>query len=194
MDYKRLVLGPFYTNCYIINDNDKTIIIDPADDSEKIIKEVKTVDYIIITHMHWDHVGALSGLKKAFPKAVVCLGRKENSDPNYILEKVGLSRQNEIEIPIINKRLSEGDSVGSFSVLETPGHTIGSISLYSPGYKILFSGDTIFKNGIGRTDLGGNYQDIIESIQKILCLDDNTTILPGHGDKTTIAQEKLNLF
>ena len=79
-----------------------------------------------------------------------------------------------------------------FDVIRTPGHTLGSVSLYSEAEKVLFSGDTLFKEGVGRWDLGGNYSELSNSIDKLKALPDATEVFPGHGEFTTIAFEKEN--
>ena len=157
MKVEILVLGPLDTNTYILSKDGKCIIIDPADDAEKIVSFCSKyeVEEIIVTHHHFDHVGALDGLKKYY-------------------------------------KLEENVKSGMFDyeVIETPGHTDDSISIFFGGQNLLFSGDLIFYHSIGRYDFpNSNYNDLIKSLEKISKLSLDTTIFPGHGEKTSLNEE-----
>ena len=170
MEVKKIVVGPLQTNCYLIIKDNKVLIIDPGDDFLKIKNAVgnKKVVGIIVTHYHFDHVGALEE----------CL--------NYY----------NVHIYDINN-LKEGTNkidIFNFEIIYTPGHKEDLISVYFPSEKMLFCGDFIFENSIGRCDLpGGNYNIMIESIKKILKLSDDTIIYPGHENITSIMKERNNL-
>lgn len=169
MIVETLVLGELDTNCYLLRKDNKVIVIDPADEVDKIINKIgndKLVG-IIIPHNHFDHVGALKKLKKHFNAKVY--------DKNNLNEK-------EYDIEDFN-----------FKIIYTPGHTDDSISVYFEKEKIMFVGDFIFKNSIGRTDLGGNMKDMINSISMIKKYND-VTIYPGHGEITDIESEKYNNY
>lgn len=167
MNIKIIVVGQLETNCYILENDDECIIIDPGAEPIKIDQQInKNLIGIIITHYHYDHVGAL----------------------NYFREKY--------KIPIYDySNLKEGNNkIGSFSfdMLTTPGHTSDSISIYFKNENIMFVGDFVFYHTIGRTDLPtGNYIEMKQSIEKIKKYD-NIKIYPGHGNATTLTEEKEN--
>ena len=170
MNVKRVVVGPLQTNCYILEINNSVLIIDPGDNFALIkdsIGENKTVEGIVITHSHFDHVGAL------------------NEAMNYYhVNKYGMNN------------LSEGtNNIGpfNFDVIYTEGHYFDSITLYFKNINTMFVGDFIFKNSIGRVDLdGASVPDMIKSINKILEYP-NVKIMPGHGESTTLDDERENL-
>lgn len=167
MKIKRLILGSLETNCYILKNNDEVLIIDPADDYEEIIKNTdnKKILGVIVTHHHFDHIGALPNFK----------------DKYKIYDYSNLLDDNKI---------------GSFKFkrLITKGHTDDSISIYFEKDKVLFSGDFIFKHEIGRCDLGGNVEDMKNSIEYIKKFPKDITIYPGHGEKTTLEDELKNNY
>ena len=194
-------VGIMGVNCYIIGDKSEAIIIDPGSDAEKIIKilednEIKA-KYVLLTHCHFDHILAVEKvLKETGVKLVACQLEKENllsSDINYTSK---YSRKPvELSADIY---LKQGDTIKSgkyeFTVLETPGHTSGSMCLYCEKEKVLLSGDTLFYTSVGRCDLAtGNEKELIKSIkEKLFTLPDDTIVLPGHGENTTIGFEKMN--
>ncbi len=154
-----LVVGSLQENCYIlVNEKNEALVIDPGDEAEKIISFLQPykVVGILVTHFHFDHVGALKQLE------------------NYYNLKA-------------NQQVKEFNYV----VLKTPGHTMDSISFYFSNEKIMFVGDFIFLRGIGRTDLGGDNELMLASIKKTLEeIPDDTILYPGHGDWTTLKNEK----
>lgn len=196
----RMMAGVYGVNCYLLYDESKEgIVVDPGGDVDEILEVIKEneldIKYIVLTHGHGDHIGGLMGLKAAldvpvmvheFEKELLMDGSK-NLSPTMAMGKV------EVEPDIL---LKDGDKIkvgnGEILVIHTPGHTKGGISL-KIGDNIL-TGDTLFKGSIGRTDLlGGNYEQIIESIKtKILVYPDETMIHPGHGPSSTIASEKTS--
>jgi len=198
MNLQTLTLGPLATNCYLLSE-DKTVIIDPAAESEKIIREIsllkKPVSHIIYTHAHWDHIGAGKKVKDA-TGAEVIIGKKDLPFLNDSGNNLSSFIFSEGEAAAADRPVEDGDIIISGSVelrvIETPGHTPGGISLYTDS--ILFSGDTLFFNSIGRTDLpGGNFEDLIESVkQKIFKLADSVKVFPGHGSPTSVGWEKKN--
>lgn len=185
MFLKKLVVGQLGANCYIFGD-DKTkeaVVIDPGGNASEIIEAVKSnllkITAVINTHGHFDHTfdnEALRGYSKS---------------PLLIHEDDG-----EMLASPPDKYLKDGEvvSVGSLrlKVIHTPGHTRGSICLECASEKIIFTGDTLFAGGIGRTDLpGGSEKQIFSSInKKLLICPDDTTIYPGHGPSSTIGEEK----
>ncbi|MDD2480862.1 MAG: MBL fold metallo-hydrolase [Lutispora sp.] len=201
MKFKRLPLGVYQANCYILWDEEtnKTAVIDPGGDFDELRKFIESnnlnIKYIILTHGHGDHIGALIEAKDYFKAEVMVhsddYDMLQNNNRNYS-SKLGY---NKVEVKA-DKKLNDGDviSLGSIfmEIIHTPGHTRGSICIKCDN--IVFSGDTLFAGSIGRTDLdGGSFNDIINSIKnKILILPDNTEVYPGHGPSTTVAIEKKN--
>ena len=194
-----LELGPFFVNCYIVGDPESRegMIIDPSWEPDRIIAHVDrhglSIDKIVITHGHSDHIGALDEIRNHF-KAPVLIGEKDAvmlTDPMANLS--GMTGGQIITNPA-EKFIKEGDTVSvgrfEFKVLETPGHSAGSISLY--GHGVAFTGDALFLGSIGRTDFPGcSHETLINSIQtKLLTLPDDTIIYSGHGPDSTIGQER----
>lgn len=191
----RFTLSEFYTNNYCFIKNGKVLIIDSTESKPIInfIKEKKLkVAGLILTHGHVDHIcGA-----KSFQQFNIIPLMNKNDDIQIKISQSIYKEYGFEEEPLFNyQHIEEGKlKIDEFEieVIETPGHTEGSISLLIDG--ILFSGDTLFKGSIGRTDLiGGCLNQILKSIKnKLLVLPNDTIVLPGHGEKTTIGEEKLN--
>lgn len=189
------------TNCYIVVDEEtkETMIIDPANHSEKICEMLEILEakpkYIYLTHCHGDHTGAVVDLQNKYG-AKVLIERKESEN----LKNPEITLNYYIGIPDIrleeDSRVDDNDLIHlgnlEFRVILTPGHTNGSTSLYCEKEKMLFSGDTMFRRTWGRTDLPtGSLVDIIDSItNKLLVLPDDTIVYPGHGKSTMIREEK----
>jgi hydroxyacylglutathione hydrolase len=207
MILETVVVGPLQCNCYILGceKTREALLIDPGEDAALIIpvleKHALHVRYILSTHAHIDHVGDLEKLKDV-TKAEALLHEKDL--PLYS----NLEMQAKwLGVPVpatatIDNFVDQGDRIcfGELGgeILSTPGHTPGSICLHLPeGAGKLFAGDTLFFRSIGRTDLwGGSQEEILKSIrQKILTLEGSTVVFPGHGQPTTIDQERrLNPF
>jgi glyoxylase-like metal-dependent hydrolase (beta-lactamase superfamily II) len=201
MILKILIVGELQTNCYILGD-EKTkqgVVIDPGGDFEIIedhLKKLKLkIKYIILTHGHVDHIGALAQLKKA-TGAEILIHSKDSAmlyDPN---QNLSIFSGDEIIATKADKLLEEGDIIQcdgiKLEILHTPGHTPGSISLLTD--EMIFTGDALFCGSIGRTDFpGSSYQKLISSIKdKILTKEDDLIIYPGHGPSSTIGEEKRN--
>lgn len=202
MFIKEVLIPNFGTNCYIVGceETAQALVIDPGGFADIIWQEAQKAGYeitqIVLTHGHADHTmeaGKLQMLAGGVPIAI-------SENDAFMLENPIMSgammfgmRAMPISADIYLKDQDEV-VVGNltFSVLHTPGHTPGCISLYAPGH--LFSGDTLFEHSIGRTDLpGGNTEEILMSITtKLFVLPDETVVYPGHGMKTTIGEEKKN--
>jgi hydroxyacylglutathione hydrolase len=199
---RALELGPFLANCYIVG-SDKTregIIIDPVAEAETIMDNVRqlglTITLIVATHSHPDHIMALVQIKEE-TGAPFAMHEAESAGmiASGMARVMGMFMSGSAEpLPKPDMSLKDGDviEVGdlSFSVLHTPGHSPGGISLYGQG--MVFVGDTLFNFSIGRTDFPGcSHQQLIESINsKLLTLPDETTVYPGHGPQTTIRAER----
>ena len=205
MIIKRLGVGPIQANCYIIGDEDtkEGAIIDPGDDAEIILKEVRglglNITYIIATHGHFDHNAAVAGLKEAMPEVPFMV---HEEDLFFIKEsKESAQRWGIIidQVPDPDGYIKEGDAIEIggivLTVLYTPGHSPGGISLLCR--EGIFVGDTLFQGSIGRTDfLKGSMFELKRSIRKNLyTLPDETKVFTGHGPETTIGEEKrFNMF
>ena len=201
MILKTLIVGELETNCYILRDENTNegIIIDPGGDFkeiEKVLEELYLeIKYIVLTHGHGDHIGVLAELKKKTCAQILI--HKEDaemlSDP---VKNLSILSYTPISVPEADRLLKDEDKIKigkiELEVLHTPGHTQGSISLWTD--KIIFTGDLIFYGSVGRTDLpGGSYQKLLRSIQdKILDKEDDTIIYPGHGPSTTVGEERMN--
>lgn len=195
---KKMATGYFGENCYIIGDNSVCCVIDPGAPAADILKFVEDeglrVKFIILTHMHYDHIISTDIVRKATGATVAChrLDAPLASDP--VGNCSGLFGSNlKIEEPDI--LFEDGDIVTSgeimLEIIHTPGHTRGSICIKND--KNLFTGDTLFCMSIGRTDLGGGDQTLLlDSIRnKLLVLPDDTIVYPGHGMNTDILNEKM---
>ncbi len=203
LDYLKFPVGELEANLYIIwsISSRKAVILDPgawSTDIEAKIEELKLIpEKIILTHGHIDHCGGVESAAALY-KIPVSIHKNElpvlNSEINKDLgNSLGVSPPEKIDYYI-----KEGDSIilsdTVIKIIETPGHTPGSICLYSE--KLLFTGDTLFCGSIGRTDLpGGDYTEITRSLDRLKKFPPNTIILPGHGDISTLESElELNPF
>jgi len=185
MELKRLEVGSFENNCYIVScaETGEAVLIDPAAEAPKIVEEIKRkrVKFILITHGHMDHIGALEEIRKE-TKALVGIHERDSlalrQKADFFLGDGQALKFGNLEIKAIH----------------TPGHTPGGVC-FRIG-KVLFSGDTIFPNGPGNTALpGADYRQILKSIHsKIFPLPNETIIYPGHGLETTVGREKATEF
>lgn len=167
MNVETVKVGALQTNCYILECNGETLVIDPGDDFyilKRYLMEKKVIG-VLVTHNHPDHIGALSSVVESF------------------------------NIPVYNKsNLTEGKhEIGPFhfEVIYTPGHTSDSVTYFFYEYNFLFSGDFLFKGTVGRMDLEtGSVDDMRNSLEKIVEYSDRISVYPGHGDRTTLGEEK----
>jgi hydroxyacylglutathione hydrolase len=201
MQFKNITVTDFMTNCFIIWDEEtkEGIVLDPGGDAAGILREIKAENIkiigIVITHAHIDHVGALGAIRDA-TGAQIMIHKEELPVLKYASKMGGMFGVRIEEPPEPDRLLSEGDVINfgkySLKVLETPGHSPGGISLIASDGITCFSGDTLFAQSIGRTDLpGGDYDTLIRGIKtKILPLGDDVKVYPGHGPATTVATEK----
>lgn len=201
MIHKVIPVGPLQCNCSIIGDETTgdAMVIDPGDNIDAIsaiLRENKLqVKQIVITHAHIDHVGGAMKLR-ALTGAPILLNQND-----YALLKMLDVQATWIGVPppgnvSVEADLADGDSLQTGSlkanVMHTPGHTEGSVCLYFPAEKLLIAGDTLFARSIGRTDLpGGSYEKIMRSLHtRVMTLPDETVVVPGHGQRTTIGEER----
>ena len=207
MKIYRMVLGPVSTNTYLVADDaGNTAVIDPADRPNDIIAHLRaknlTPRAILLTHGHFDHIGAIKGLKEAYPDLPVIIGR----DDEYRLKESELRKESWLTPAMMEqytglaatRTLCDGDTIDvgalHFDVITTPGHTEGGVTYRCGDY--LFTGDTLFCGSIGRTDFaGGNYAQLISSLKKLAQLPGDYTVLPGHDMDTTLeAERKTNYY
>ena len=198
---KILTVGPFAANCYIVGSTStkQGMIIDPGADADVIMRTVQetglSISVIVITHAHMDHVGALREVQQK-SSAQFAIHEAEKgfvfSTPMRMLTSIGVSPVK--SPPRADTLLKDGDLIDlgdlHFEVLYTPGHSSGGICL--SGHGVVFSGDTLFKFGIGRTDFPGmSHERLMYSIrEKLMVLPDETIVYPGHGPPTTIGDER----
>jgi hydroxyacylglutathione hydrolase len=195
-------VGPIKCNCTILGDEEtqEAIVIDPGDDPGEILARLEKhklkATQLVCTHTHIDHVGAIYGVQERLgtPAAI-------HKADLFLFDKLDVQAQwCGMPVPkrgVIDQFVADGDAVGchgiEIGVIHTPGHTPGSSTFHLKGRQnILFTGDTLFMQSIGRTDLwGGSYQEILRSIEKkLMTFDDDTLVIPGHGHATTIGHER----
>lgn len=170
MKIDKVETGFLSENCYIVSSGKNAIVIDPGDEYDKIKRRIdyRNVLAVLITHHHFDHVGALSDLLKDYNVEVIDYKSK------------------------INQKIKDF----SFTIIKTPGHTKDSVTFYFKKEKIMFTGDFLFNDSIGRTDLdSGNMNDMKKSIELIKKYDKDIKIYPGHGEDSTLGYEfENNIF
>ncbi len=206
MIHEVVVVGALQCNCSILGDEEtrEAIVIDPGDEVERILAVLKkhrlTAKYIINTHAHFDHVGNCRELKEA-TGAEIWLHKADLPIYETAPRQAALFAMygvKPIHLTPVDQPVKDGDGiqVGKLAaqIIHTPGHTPGSLGLLVPGGGLdkLFAGDTLFNGSIGRTDLpGGDFDQLLRSIkERLLVLDDDTEVWPGHGPKTTIGRER----
>lgn len=200
MNFLRIPLGPLQTNAYILsNDKKECIIFDPGSEGQKLIQKITDQQLnplaILLTHAHFDHIGAVDVVRDYF-KIPVYIHENEkewlkdpalNGSQFFMSEAIKAKEADEI----IKNEMSLNFGSFRFEVYETPGHSPGSLSFYYEKAGAVFSGDALFKGSIGRTDLpGGDHKELLHSIhEKLLTLPEDTIVLSGHGPETTILEE-----
>ncbi|MEQ6006414.1 MBL fold metallo-hydrolase [Staphylococcus saccharolyticus] len=204
MRISSLTLGLVDTNTYFIEDDNHLLLIDPSSESDRIIKKLnqmnKPLKAILLTHAHYDHIGALDDIINKYNVPVYM--HDEEFDFLKDPEKNGAAKFKQYGMPqVISDAkplcIEEGPATIEgfhFSVLHTPGHSPGSLSYVFKNFAVV--GDTLFNNGIGRTDLyRGDYETLVDSIKdKLFELDGDLPLFPGHGPYTTVDDEQLNPF
>jgi len=206
MVHEILPVGMLQCNCSVFGDEQtrEALVIDPGDNVPEIVAILERhglkLKMIVITHAHIDHIGGAQKLKAATGAPVLMNSNDSELYAHIDVQAMWLG-MDDPEVVEIDSSMADGDTlrVGAveFSVLHTPGHTRGSVSLWIPAEKKVAAGDTLFRDSIGRTDLpGGDSRQILVSIrEKLLPLPEDTTVIPGHGEATTIGREKeLNYF
>jgi len=195
---RHLVLGDLQTNCYIVNDDEggAAVVIDPAGEPDRLLAAIEglSVALVVLTHAHFDHLGAVCEVLDATDARLLV---HEIDAPRIVspaADGTGAAPFGyDYSAPSADQTLVEGDTVESGSlvmqVLHTPGHTPGSICLLAEDH--LFSGDTLFAGSVGRTDFpGGDMREMQRSIARLATLADGIVVYPGHGPETTIGRER----
>jgi glyoxylase-like metal-dependent hydrolase (beta-lactamase superfamily II) len=195
-----ITVGAYQENCYLYAcpETLEAVVIDPGDEAPRILERIQELAfiprYIINTHGHIDHIGAIDEISAVYPVPLAI-----HPEDVYLYTDELTARSHGRVPPLVKRQpdllLQDGDTVAfgtlTLEVVHTPGHTPGGICLLSRPYCV-FSGDTLFRRSIGRTDFpGGNYEQIVTSIrEKLYTLDEELVVFPGHGDPTTIIEEK----
>jgi hydroxyacylglutathione hydrolase len=202
MHIERIVVGQLEENAYIISDEETkdAIVIDPGDEGDRLVDIIKgrglKVETVILTHAHFDHVGAAGDIKAA-TGAKILLHKGDTETYSMAKEHGAFWGISVDDLPDPDGFLDEGDDVKvgglNFKVIHTPGHSPGGLCLYGEG--IVITGDTIFCGSVGRTDFpGGSHEMLKKSFGRLLELPEDTKVYSGHGPETTIGREKASNF
>ena len=193
MTYERLPVGAYQANCCLVYDESgRAIVIDPGDEAARLLAKIREnglqVEAILLTHAHFDHIGAVQALQHetGAPLYVHEAEQKALTNPVYSMVTEPLSF-------VADHVLRDNDTVTvesmTLTVLHTPGHTEGSVCYLCEN--TLFAGDTLFAGSVGRTDFaGGSFTALRESLARLSALPDQVVVVPGHGAETTIGAEK----
>lgn len=197
---RRILAGAMRTNCYLIYNAEtkNALLVDPAEEALKISRIIEDGDLvpqaILLTHGHFDHIGAVAELREKYHCPVYCLREEKEVLENTTYNLSAMFADSFVVTPDILVKDGENLSIADFSiqVIATPGHTKGSCCYYFPEDKFLLSGDTLFEESVGRTDFPtGSTSALVHSIrEKLFVLPDNTPVYSGHGEPTTIEHEK----
>ena len=201
MQIERFIVGMVGTNCYVVSNEETSecFLVDPGAYSDKVIAYIREHELkpqaILLTHGHFDHIMAVDDIRRAFHcKVYVHMDEAELlRDPSMNLSGTMGTEQFSMEA---DELLRDGQSLKlldcEWKVMATPGHTKGSVCYYLDSEEVLFSGDTLFAESLGRTDLPtGSVQQIVRSIaERLFELPEDTMVYPGHGEPTTIGHEK----
>ena len=192
MNVKMMQVGPIGTNCYILEDGNKIAVIDPGDEAQRILSALRElgaeVEYILLTHGHYDHTTAVPELHEALPGAKIYIHQADaNGAGNQLFPLAG-----QVEGLLF---YDEGDTLPlgglTLRVLHTPGHSPGSVTLQAGD--VLFTGDTLFAGSMGRTDFaGGNEEQIMASLRRLAGLEGDFHVCPGHMGTSTLERERKN--
>ena len=203
MERLTIQVGGFEVNCSILSENGRAWIVDPGQEADRIIdllaKKGLEPAAILLTHAHFDHISGIPGLIEKFPDLPVYVHEKDFPMIGHPLNQLP-PEYTSFAKPKELRGLESLEGLEGLEVIETPGHTPGGVCYYFPNFQtsqtskplhLLLSGDTLFAGSVGRTDLpGGDMATLMDSLQKLTVLPDDTLVIPGHGMFTTIAAEK----
>jgi Zn-dependent hydrolases, including glyoxylases len=186
MYFKRAVVGPLATNTYVVCRGDECIVIDPGGEVDKILALLggKSLVAVVATHLHFDHVAAATALTEATGAPFYA----HPADLAVYRELNAVAEEWGFEVPDLPAPKPVGERLWAFEVWHTPGHTPGSISLVGEG--VVFTGDTLFYQSVGRTDLPfGSWETLVDSVCRLYTLPQDYLVQPGHGPETYISLE-----
>jgi len=186
-------LGAFETNCFYFEHAGKGYLIDPGDVSVgAFLAEVGNVDVVLLTHGHVDHVLGVAVVKERFPAARVVLAKADRGWYDKAELQASMFGLKYSPVPVPDDLIDPPCELDGIRVLATPGHTPGGVSYYLADEGVCFSGDTLFCQGVGRTDFpGGSWTQLSTSIrEQLFTLPPSTVVYPGHGPETTISDER----
>lgn len=202
LDFEIMTVGAIRTNCYIVKgEDDKCFVVDPGAEAERIMQHIKELglqlDAILLTHGHFDHIMAVDEIRRdALAKVYASATEQkllEDPELNCTLMGAGKAMTVTPDVTVLDQEHFEAAGI-DVQVISTPGHTAGSVCYYLPEYAVVFCGDTVFLESVGRTDLPtGSGPAVIQSLnERILPLPPETKLYPGHGSDTTVAYERNN--
>lgn len=187
-------VGAYAVNCSILQTESAVFVIDPGAESETILGNLKERSLaptaILLTHGHFDHIGAVNALQTAYPGLPVYVGGNDVAMLTHPMNQCPPDYP-PICLPANIRIADGGDAPAGVDVISTPGHTPGGVCYHFKEDALLFSGDTLFAGSVGRTDFpGGDMATLLASLKRLTDLPDETTVVPGHGPETTIGDEK----
>ena len=195
MERLTIEVGSYEVNCSILSDAGQAWIVDPGSEGERIVgllaKKGLVPAAILLTHAHFDHISGIPALQKAFPELPVYVHPGDVPMFGHPFNQMG-GEYASIGVPANVRDVADlPAALPGVQVLNTPGHTPGGVCYFFPADKLLLSGDTLFAGSVGRTDFpGGSMARMMDSLQALMKLPDDTLVIPGHGGHTTIGDEK----
>ncbi len=203
MKIDRLILGAFETNCYVVRRDESAracAIVDPGLDPDELLDFLSQHQLqpvaVLLTHGHIDHIAGVAALREHYPQIKLYVHKLDAPMLTNAQANLSVLTGDVLTVPAADVLLEDGDTIEEaglqLKVLHTPGHTPGGICLYAEPEGILFAGDTLFADSVGRTDFpGGSMDQLLLSIQRrLLVLPDTTAVYPGHGMRTAIGRER----